>query len=205
MFFWPRIIFLFLEFAQVLYYNCCNGRFSFDIINSQNKFLFGRLDKLRRAGQISDFDLHFSDSLVIYGSEDSTLGPWAIGGGGGGEAAPASASQYPRRTSPSCGVNPRAASMTSAAQQWCSMTRIALQQPGPRYVSPLRKKSTTSPMQDRSSISESQHSFIPSDCSRAARCIALPLQGPGVASDIEMLLLNSSRIRRKGDMEEYYC
>jgi hypothetical protein len=40
-------------------------------------------------------------------------------------------SQYPLSMSPFCGVKPMMDSMESAAQQLCSMTRMARQHPGP--------------------------------------------------------------------------
>ncbi|KAL0328371.1 UNVERIFIED_CONTAM: Scopoletin glucosyltransferase [Sesamum calycinum] len=50
-------------------------------------------------------------------------------------------------------------------QHWCSIILMALQQPGPRCVSPLRKKSSTSPLQEWSSNSASQQELGPSSSS----------------------------------------
>lgn len=100
----------------------------------------------------------FTLNFAPYGIESRdifTFGPTTASGGGGAEPeSDSAASQYPRSISPSSEVNPREPSIEG--QQWCSMIRIALQQPGPRYVSPFRKNRMTSPVQDCSWNNESQ-------------------------------------------------
>jgi hypothetical protein len=79
-----------------------------------------------------------------------------------------SASQYPLSMSPSCGVKPMMDSMESAAQQLCSMTRMAQQHPGPRNASPLMKRMMISPVHDLTSTSASQHCCASAPSSRSA-------------------------------------
>ncbi|KAF5192154.1 hypothetical protein FRX31_018260 [Thalictrum thalictroides] len=78
---------------------------------------------------------------------------------------------------------------------------MALQQLGPKYVSPLIKKRITSPVHARSSIKDSQHLYESSACKRAARVDPDEVIRGGRAA-MDSIVNDSNKMRKKHCLDE---